>query len=151
MTTKMDVMPSPPGFFQEGHTIGIRPPSLLERSRICGIQDWAHELGLSMTQLWSAQGNYFDPAAIQIRLHGHVVPFLRGNIDFPRHLYVHPSFFVELYQHLLAEVAAGTYGEGAVLSPLPPDLLNFPAQCALFRATHAPPQAFAVENDRPAL
>ena len=127
---------------QEGRSIGIRPPSLLERSRICGIDAWADELQLPPSLLWSAQGNFFDPAAIKVRLHGYIVPFLRGEIDLPRHKYVHPSFFPELFQHLRELVVAGSSGMDAVLSPFPPDLIHFPGQCdliiAAFRASYFP-------------
>ena len=114
---------------QQGHTIGICPPCIAERSRICGIDEWVHELGPTPNQLHSAQGNFFDPAAIKMRLHASVVPFLQGDIDLPRHPWVHPSTFPQTFQHLLEIVISNGFGRRAVSSPFPVDLRNFPDHC----------------------
>ena len=68
-----------------GTAHGVRPPNTEERSRLQGIEEYAQRLGLSNNDLYNAQGNMFDPAAIASRLADFVLPALHGIQNLQKH------------------------------------------------------------------
>ena len=89
-----------------GDTIGVRIPSVRERSRALGLEDHYALLGqrgLSERDLFTAQGNSFDSWAVQRRVAGAVVAWLQG-CPLPECRIPAPSAVEAMYQRLCRDV-----------------------------------------------
>ena len=102
------------------------------------------QLGLDEFQMFNAQGNSFDRAAVALRLREGVARWLAGG-DFTRHCYPDPRSVCSDYERLRREAVLA--GLPARDSPFPADL-----QEALLRPRGAaypgPPLDFAAGSGR---
>ena len=96
--------------------------------------DSFRRLGMDDFQLFNAQGNSFDRAAVAMRVREAMAVWTAGGA-LPRHAYPDPAGVVGVYERLRAEVLAA--GVAACLHPFPRDL-----QAALLGGT-----ATAVRQD----
>ena len=110
----------------EGHTVGFKPPTVAERSRICGIANLASDLRLTDNQLFDGQGNFFDSGALAMRMHGSIAPWLKDKIDLPRHAWDRPIDIAQMYADLRQSAGARGRGAHAKAHPVPRDLVLLP-------------------------
>jgi hypothetical protein len=64
-----------------GAEIGARPPNVIERSRASGTYELCQGLlaqGLTLQEMFDAQGNAFDPDAFRSRVQAPLLGWLRG-------------------------------------------------------------------------
>ena len=61
-----------------GRLLGFRTPDVNERARVTGCAHYLMSLGLEEDQLFDAQGNHFDPAALLVRIARPITGWLRG-------------------------------------------------------------------------
>ena len=81
-------------------------PTVDERSRICGIANFAAEFGLNENQLSDGQGNVFDLGALAMRMCRSIGPWHRDGIDLPHHNWFRPLDISQMYEDLRQTVSA---------------------------------------------
>ena len=84
-----------------------------------GMEAYLTELGLTERVLYDAQGNSFDPQAVEIRVMEGIRQWSNGE-GLERHVYEAPSRVHEVFREVYAHTRAR--GLLAVESPLPYDL-----------------------------
>ena len=73
-----------------GERHGYRAPNTRESSRAMGMEAYLAELGLAERVLYDAQGNLYDPQAVEIRIAEGIRQWSNGEGP-PRHKYEPPS------------------------------------------------------------
>ena len=81
--------------------------------------DGFRRLGMDDFQMFNAQGNNFDRAAVAIRVREALATWMAGGV-LPRHAYPDPSEVLRVYGRLRTEVVAA--GVAACVHPFPRDL-----------------------------
>ena len=122
MSVNRDAIPTAQWIAANGEQFGFRTPNVAERSRAMGMADYLEgfrSLGMDDFQMFNAQGNSFDRAAVALRVREGLATWLAGGV-LPRHAYPDPSEVLGVYGRLRAEVVAA--GVAACVRPFPRDL-----------------------------
>ena len=80
-----------------GERHGYRTPNTRERSRAMGMEGYLTDLGLTERVLYDAQGNSFDPQAVEIRVMEGIRQRSNGE-GLERHVYEAPSRVHAVFQ-----------------------------------------------------
>ena len=117
-----DAIPTAAWIAAHGAGLGFRSPNVGERARAMGMAACLgnlQQLGMSDYQLFNAQGNSFDRAAVAFRLREAITTWVLGG-ELPRHAYPAPAEVLEAYN--LLKGAALSAGMAACPSPCPREL-----------------------------
>ena len=117
-----DAIPTAQWIAANGERLGFRTPNVAERSRAMGMADYLEGfrgLGMDDYQMFNAQGNSFDRAAVALRVREGLATWLAGGA-LPRHAFPDPAAVASVYGRLRAEVVAA--GVAACSLPFPRDL-----------------------------
>ena len=117
-----DAIPTAQWIAAHGEPLGFRTPNVAERSRAMGMAaylDGFRRLGMDDFQMFNAQGNSFDRAAVALRVREALAIWVAGG-SLPRHVYPEPAEVLRVSGRLRAEVVAA--GFSACVHPFPRDL-----------------------------
>ena len=117
-----EAIPTAQWIVANGVLLGSRTPNVDERSRAMGMVAYLASfrgLGMDDLQLFNAQGDSFDRAAVAMRVREALAVWTAGR-DLPRHVYPDPAGVVRVYEGLRAEVLSS--GVAACAHPFPRDL-----------------------------
>ena len=108
---------------RHGEQHGFRTPRIGERARTIGSTHYQRQLNLTPRQLFDAQGNHFDPAAIMVRLFGTIRAWVSGQRP-PAHSYPSPAEIHESYKRLKARLRSHDERIPTEDNPFPGDIIR---------------------------